>query len=64
MTLKKQLSVTRHGIRGSGVQTTGLGSNQVTEQGGEQYEDQGIGNPGQVLQGDVPPQLRMNPFIG
>lgn len=52
------------GMRRKGVQTASLRSDQVTEEGGEQYEHQGIWNPGQVLQGDVPPQLPMNPFIG
>lgn len=46
------------------VQTDSLRGNQVTEDGGEKDEHQGIWNPGQVLQGDVAPQLPMNPFIG
>lgn len=46
------------------VQTDSLRSNQVTEEGREEYEHQGIWNPGQVLQGDVPPQLLVNPLIG
>lgn len=46
------------------VPTACLGSNQVTEQGGEQYEDEGIWNPGQVLQGNVSPQLRVDPLVG
>lgn len=52
------------GFKRKEVQTDSLRSNQVTEEGGEQDEHQGIRNPGQILQGDVPPQLPMNPFIG
>lgn len=51
------------GVRKRAVQTDSLRRNQVTEEGGEEDKNQGIGNPGQVLQGDVPPQLPINPFI-
>lgn len=51
-------------MRKTGVQTNSLRGNQVTEEGGEEDKHQGIGYPGQVLQGDVPPQLPVNPLIG
>lgn len=50
--------------RTGGEQTDSLRRNQVTEEGGEQDEHQGVWNPGQELQRDVPPQLPVNPFIG
>lgn len=46
------------------MQTDGLWGDQVTEEGGEQDEHQGIGDPGQVLQGDVPLQLPVDPLVG
>lgn len=51
-------------MRKEWVQTDSLRRNQVTEEGGEEDKHQGVGNPGQVLQGDVPPQFPIYPLIG
>lgn len=46
------------------AQTDSLRRDQVAEEGGEEDEDEGVGDPGDVLQGHVPPQLPVNPLIG
>lgn len=45
------------------VHTDGLWSNQVAEDGGEQDEHHWIGDPNQVPQWDISPQLSKHPFI-
>lgn len=59
----KRIGLGNPWLESEGLQTDSLRSNKLTEEWGEQDEQEGIRDPGQILQRDVPFQLAIDPLI-